>query len=136
MSYNRLKMFLAVVCISGTMHSAQSQRPSYNNPFRHGKWGLGACPKITPMKNFDIGRLYGDQWYMIAHYSEPQLLDRHCTSVRYSDANSGSDICRVSVERSSVEYDDGEIRNTQYVMILPNETDHSVWINTLREYSI
>ena len=124
-------LIIAFVCISN-MHSVQSDLISLN-PLLHSKWGIGACPKVTPMEDFDITKIYGDPWYLVVHYHDVRLIDRHCTRLIYGDANPGKDICRVSVQRMSTEYDDSEHRITQYFLLLPNETDHSTWIDTYRK---
>ena len=88
------------------------------------------------MKSLDITKLYGIKWYLYAHYSEPHLLHRHCTTIELSDAMSGSnpaegsDVCRVSNHRVSVEFYDGEVRERDYFFMIPNTTDQSAWINT------
>ena len=123
-----LKLSVVVLFISSHMHTVHS--------YGYSKWGFGACPKVTPMKDFDIRKLYGETMYLIAHYSETTFIDRHCTRTRYSDSNPGADICRVAVEQISVKYDDGNIENSEFYLLLPNETDHSIWINTVREYRI
>lgn len=133
--HHQLVVMVTVLCISSYMQTVQSQLIS-SNPFRYGKWGFGACPKVTPMNDFDIRKLYGEPWYTVAHYHDADLLGRHCSRVRFSDSNPGSDICRVLVDRSSVEYDDGEVKNTQFWYLLPNETNHAIFIATPRKYCI
>ena len=135
MSLHYLAFFLAASLTLSYIHTVHNQLPPVNTS-RYGKFGIGACPKVTPMSGFDVTKIYGEKWYLIAHYSQRHLYERHCTWSIHGDSNPGKDICRVSFERSSVKYDDGEVRVNQFFMLLPNETDPATFIDTYREYNL
>ena len=104
------------------------------------------------MPDFDISRVYGSTWYLIAHYSFDFLMDRHCMEVVFnSDDAGGCDEkggggcssadhhdeaelnCRVPMSYTTVDIDDMEIKTERYYRMLANVSQPAVWIDTVRK---
>ena len=82
MSLHCLAFFLATSlkrCLIYTPCIITNPLPPVNTS-RYGKFGIGACPKVTPMKGFDVTKIYDEKWYLIAHYSQGHLYERHAWS--------------------------------------------------------
>ena len=129
-------ILLLTIQITQSMTLSSPGASSSNNfmPFgiHFGRHGLGACPKVKPMKDFDITKIYGGKWYLIAHYLTG--YGRHCMEVEYSDVNEGKESCRVSISNNSTLYDDGGIVEMHYEKLLPDPAQPSVMIDDAREY--
>ena len=98
-----------------------------------GIYGLGPCPRVKPMEDFDITKFYG-KWYSIAHYSE-YSRDHRCKVLEFTDGNPEDDVCRVYVSNNSTLYGSGEtVRIPVYDRLIPDVTQSSVWISTFGEY--
>ena len=127
---------LLLVAISCVL-SVKSDLPFSFSRSRFSKYGLGACPQVphrTP--NFDVTRLYDQPWYMVAHYLDFHLMGWQCLNLTLRDANPGSDVCRVAVHRSAVDIVGCNTHETDYFFLLPNTSDHTVWIDTYSKYNV
>ena len=120
-------LLLAISCVL----SAKSDLPFSFSRSSFSKYGLGACPQVphrTP--NFDITRLYNQPWYLVAHYHDSRMMGWQCLEMTLTDANPGSDVCRVAVHRSAVDTEGGGDKyETDSFFLLPNTSDHTVWID-------
>ncbi len=117
------RMILALLLMGPTCNGQYFENRAY------GKYGLGPCPHVPVMRDFDINKIYGGKWYVIAHFSEPHMADRKCTQMEYFDDNPGTDQCRVRVSRLSISTQDGEKLPRDFHYLLPDVMNTSQWID-------
>ncbi len=125
-----LVLLIAISCVL----SVKSDLPFSFSRSRFSKYGFGTCPHFpSTTPDFDITKLYNQPWYLIANYLDFSTLGWQCFEMTFTDANPGSDICRIAIHRSAVEIVGGERHETDYYYLLPNTTDYTVWIDTFRK---